>query len=294
VRVPELETRVGRLGDDPPLALGSVDLTIGNPVPLRQKFDEIFAYIAAVESAVAQNVADITTLLPDLGDQERRFLDVWSNHELAHAAIFDALVAELGLPTPSGARPSAPPPANGLRARPSFRVFGALSASRWLQDVFKLIYLSRGAMHEHLTYDCYRHLGAQLTALGEHALVNTVTEPIRRQEAAHLGYYRLAAATHRRGLTETQVRLARGITVLTYQPVGAGECGRDAAGRVFSGLAGSERAMDQALDAVEGLADELLGDGNRPLPPFVHAAMDGCLDGPARRRPPYRLRARWS
>ena len=49
-------------------------------------------------------------------------------------------------------------------------------------------------MHEHLTYDAYVHLGARLAALGETALARTVTDPIRRQEARHLGYYRAAAA----------------------------------------------------------------------------------------------------
>ena len=146
--------------------------------------------------------------------------------------------------------------------------------------MFKLIYLSRGAMHEHMTYDCYRHLGAQLEALGEHALTNTVTDPIRRQEAAHLGYYRLAAVTHRKALTRTQIALARQITLHTYLPVGAGQCGRRPAGRVFATLAGKH--MDAVLDGVEGVAGELLGDGTAPLPPFVHTSMDRCL-GPSPR-----------
>ena len=276
MRVPELETRVGRLEDDPPIPLDSVDLSVRDPAPLRHRFEEIFGYIAAVEHAVTRNIADITALLPDLGGQDTRFLSAWSAHELAHADIFDALRAEIGLGPPA-------PRADGtgpVRPRFSFRLFGALSTSGWLQDVFKLIYLSRGAMHEHMTYDCYRHLGAQLAALGEDALVRTVTDPIRRQEAAHLGYYRLAAATHRRRLTAAQVRLARRITLLTYQPVGAGECGRESAGRVFAGLAGDH--MDQVLDSVEAVADELLGDGVRPMPHFVHDAMLGCLERPAR------------
>ncbi len=272
----ELETRIGRLEDDPPIPLHSVDLSVRNPGPLRAGLAEIFAYIAAVESAVTRNVADITTLLPDLDDQDHRFLAAWSAQELAHAAIFEALRAELGLRTPvaraNGVQPDRP---GSTPPRPSFRLFGLLSRSRWLQDVFKLIYLSRGAMHEHMTYDCYRHLGAQFAALGEDALVRTVTEPIRRQEAAHLGYYRLAAATQRNRLGPAQVDLARRITVLTYQPVGAGECGKGSAGRVFRGLAGDN--MDRVLDAVEAVAGELLGDGARPLPHFVHAAMDDCL-----------------
>jgi hypothetical protein len=279
----ELLTRVKRLEDDPPIALGSVDLTLNDPVPLRRKFGEVFAYIASVERAVTQNVAEVTTLLPDLDPVERRFLEIWSTHELAHAAIFDALRATLGLggPYPGGISTVAPAPVTTLPRpmlpRPSFRAFGLMATNRWLHDVFKLVYLCRGAMHEHMTYDCYRHLGAQLEALGEHALTHTVTGPIRRQEAAHLGYYRLAAVTHRRRLTPSQIRLARRISLQTYQPVGAGQCGKRPAGRVFSRLAGEH--MDTVLDAVEDIAGELLGDGVRPLPPFVHAAMDQCFSG---------------
>jgi hypothetical protein len=284
----ELETRVGRLEDEPPLALGSVDLTIGDPVRLRQQFGEIFAYIARVESAVSQNVADITTFLPDLDEQDRRFLTAWSAHELAHAAIFDALRAELGLVAPApGGRPESSDQATAS-ARFSFRLFGHLATNRWLHDVFKLIYLSRGAMHEHMTYDCYRHMGARFEALGELALFRTVTEPIRRQEAGHLGYYRLAAATHRNGLSAAQVRLARQLTLHTYTPVGAGVCGRSSAGRVFAALAGDD--VDAVLDGVEAVADDLLGDGIHPLPHFVHAAVDACVDRPPVRRTVHRGR----
>ena len=279
----ELLTRVGRLEDDPPIALASVDLTINDSLPLRRRFNEVFAYIVAVERAVTQNVAEITALLPDLDTVERRFLSAWSTHELAHAAIFDELRATIDreAPTPEGSL-LAPPDAAPPLPRLSFRVFGLLSGNPWLQDVFKLIYLSRGAMHEHMTYDCYRYLGAQLEALGEHALTSTVTDPIRRQEAAHLGYYRLAAVTHRNRLTPSQIRLARQITLHTYLPVGAGQCGRRPSGRVFATLAGEH--MDAVLDGVEGVAGELLGDGIRPLPHFVHRSMDRCLHPESGRR----------
>jgi hypothetical protein len=269
-----LEARVGRLEGDAPLALDHVDLAVRDPVRLRLTFGEIFGYIATVEGAVPQNVAEITTLLPDLGELDRRFLEVWSGHEQAHAAIFEALRAELGLVSggfdraPESAvppRPPAPPP------RTSFRLFGLAARSSWLQGVFTLVYLARGAMHEHLTYDCYRHLGAQLEGLGEHALATTVCDPIRRQEAGHLGYYRLAAATQRNRLSPAQVALARTISIRTYAPVGATPCGRETAGRVCAGLAGEH--LDDVLDAVQALAQQLLGDAAHPLPPFVHDVM---------------------
>ena len=275
-----MEARVSKLEGDPPIDLASVDLTVRDPAPLRDRFEEIFGYIATVEGAVPQNVAEITTLLPDLDEQDLRFLSVWSSHELAHAAIFDALRAELGLAGVEGGGPASSVVPDPVRPRLSFRAFGVLATSRWLQEVFKLLYLSRGAMHEHMTYDCYRHLGAHFASLGEDALVRTVTEPIRRQEAAHLGYYRLAASTQRARMTRAQVGLARWLTVHTYTPVGTGPCGAGPTGRVFAGLAGDD--MDEVLDAVESVADQLLGDGVRPLPRFVHRSMDACLGA----RPP--------
>lgn len=292
VQPTELLTRVGRLEDDPPIALASVDLTVNNPVPLRRRFEEVFAYIAAVESAVTQNVAEVNALLPDLDTVERRFLTVWSTHELAHAAIFEALRGRLGLdsPGPDGGTSVAP---MGIPSTPrrSFRLFGLLANNRWLHEVFRLIYLSRGAMHEHMTYDCYRHLGAQLENLGEHTLASTVAHPIRRQEAAHLGYYRLAAANQRNRMSPAQIRLARQITLHTYLPVGAGQCGKRPAGRVFATLAGEH--MDAVLDGVEGVAGELLGDGVRPLPHFVHASMDHCLGRSGQVSVPASGRGRW-
>ena len=282
-----LEARVARLEDEPPIALDSVDLTVIAPAPLRRRFEEIFAYIATVEGAVPQNVADITALLPGLGPLDRRFLSVWEGHELAHAAIFDALRTELGLP----ARPGADRSVRPARSRRSFRAYGTLARIPWLHDVFTLVYLVRGAMNEHMTYDCYRHLGRHFDALGEHALSRTVTEPIRRQEATHLGYYRLAAATHRRSLSPTQVRLARRITVATYALVGSTPAGQAESGRVCTVLAGDH--LDAVLDSVQDLADHLLGEDDRPLPPFVQQAMADSLGHDAPRTGPT-VRPAWS
>jgi len=275
-----LEARVGRLEDDPPIRLDSVDLTLRHPAALRRTFEEIFAYIATVEGAVTRNVVEITTLLPDLDRLDLRFLSAWSSHELAHAAIFDALQAELGVPPVAGPSREAPGGGRSTRPRASFRLVGALAANRWLQDVLKLVYLSLGAMHEHMTFDAYRHMAAQFAALGEDGLVATVTAPVSRQEAAHLGYYRLAAANHRRLLSPAQVDLARWITVHTYTPVGASPCGKLPAGRVFTGLAGED--VVEVLDGVQAIADQLLGDGIRPVPRFVHSAMNACLPRPSR------------
>ena len=100
---------------------------------------------------------------------------------------------------------------------------GRLAEIEWFHGVIKLVYLAHGAMHERLTYDGYTYLGARLAAVGERALARTVVDPIRHQEARHLGYYRMAAAAHRRLLDPVQVRVARAISIRTYVPVGAAD-----------------------------------------------------------------------
>ena len=186
-----LGDRIGRLEADPAISLAAVDLTIVHPERLRRQFDEVFYYFALVEGEVAQNAVDIAAFLPDLDEYDHRFLAVWSAHEVAHSAIFDAIRAELGLPSGAPSEPSS--------AQRTFRAMGVLAQVRWLHDVLKLVYLARGAMHERLTLEAYTRLGTKLSFLGEHSLARTVTDPIRHQEAAHLGYYKAAAAAHRVG-----------------------------------------------------------------------------------------------
>jgi hypothetical protein len=144
---------------------------------------------------------------------------------------------------------------------------------RWLHDVLKLVYLVRGAMHERLTLEAYTRLGTKLTSLGEHPLARTVTDPIRHQEAAHLGYYKAAAATHRARLTQSQRSLARLVSKWTYAPVGAP--GRRAlCGRVFTEIADGNIDV---LEPLELIAADLLDDGRRLDVGYVRGAMNRCL-----------------
>lgn len=260
-----LGDRIGRLEADPAISLAAVDLTIVHPERLRRQFDEVFYYFALVEGEVAQNAVDIAAFLPDLDEDDHRFLAVWSAHEVAHSAIFDAIRAELGLP--SGA-PSEPSSAQHL-----FRAMGVLAQVGWLHDVLKLVYLARGAMHERLTLEAYTRLGTKLSRLGEHSLARTVTDPIRHQEAGHLGYYKAAAAAHRVGLSQAQRSAARLISVSTYAPVGAP--GRRAlCGRVFTEIADGDIGV---LEPLEQIASDLLEDGRQWDAGFVRGAMNRCL-----------------
>jgi hypothetical protein len=260
-----LGERVGRLEADPALSLADVDLTIVRPERLRLQFDEVFYYFALVEGEVAQNAVDIAALLPDLDENDHRFLTVWSNHEVAHSAVFDAIRAKLGLP------PAAP------RALPStqrvFRIMGVLAQVRRFHDVLKLMYLARGAMHERLTLEAYTRLGTKLSSMGEHCLTRTVTDPIRHQEAGHLGYYKAAAAAHRLHLSPNQRSLARVLSTWTYAPVGAP--GRRAlCGRVFTEISDGDMGV---LDPIEIIAADLLEDGRQWDAGFVRSAMNRCL-----------------
>jgi len=261
-----LARRIDRLEADPPITLSSADLTVADPDRLRRELGEVFFYFALVEGLVAQNAVEVETVMPQLEEDDRRFLSVWKRHEVAHGAIFDALCVELDL-TPAG-----PPSALGVRR--SFRALGALTRHPWWHDVFRLVYLVRGAMHERLTFDAYDRIGARLDSWGERALAATVTHPIRRQEAGHLGYYRAAASAQRARLTPAQLWLARVISIRTYTPVGATRARRAQCGRAFRGIAGDEI---EGLEPVQAIADQMLRGGLRPLPRFVQTAMEDCL-----------------
>jgi hypothetical protein len=56
--------------------------------------------------------------------------------------------------------------------------------------------------------------------------------------------------------------------------VGATRDRRGQCGRAFSSIAGEDI---EGLEPVQAIADRILGDGLRPLPCFVEAAMRECL-----------------
>ena len=53
--------------------------------------------LALIEGEVAKNALDVVTVLPELSDDDRRFLAVWRAHEAAHSTIFDAVRRTPGL-----------------------------------------------------------------------------------------------------------------------------------------------------------------------------------------------------
>ena len=150
--------------------------------------------------------------------------------------------------------------------------------SPWSHAVLEMVYLTRGAMHERLTYRGYKLMEDRLTELGEKALANTIVIPILSQEAGHLGYYRLAANQIKQYLSPRQLAVARWISLKTYAPVGAGgKSDRPHFGHVAYRLAGDK--LPAFAKPIQDLGAELLGDEEHKITlPFVLSALMSCVD----------------
>jgi hypothetical protein len=104
-------------------------------------------------------------------------------------------------------------------------------------------------------------------------LVDTLMKPLRRDESAHLGYYRTAARDLRDRLDRWQLAVARTVITRTYSPVGAGDAkDMPAFGATLRALGDSREIVDR----VQLLAESLLSIDERPLRPFVQRSFDRC------------------
>jgi hypothetical protein len=145
--------------------------------------------------------------------------------------------------------------------------------SRRVHETIELIYHTIGAMNERLAFSAYERMSDGLAELGEHGLVDTLLKPMRRDESAHLGYYRTAARDLRDRLDRWQLAGARAFITRTYSPVGAGDPrDKPAFGSTLRALGESDIA-----DRVQVLAETLLSVDERRLPPFVQRSFDRCL-----------------
>ncbi len=267
-----LQAKLDRLRMSPPIPWG-VDLSIKDPERLRDELGPTFSYFGRVESEVAAE--PLLVLMPRLGTEYggyrshgTEFLDVWVAQEHAHGAIFDRLQAELEL------EPATPTAEITALSRLAGWV-GRLSPS--LHAVFEMIYLSRGAMHEKLTFIGYQRMAATLERLGERDLLESVIKPIRVQEAGHLAYYKQAARTLKAHLSPWQLRLARKISLMTYAPVGAGSAHAKADfGHVALALAGDR--LEDVAAPIQAIAESLLHADGAALPRFVLRSLNACVE----------------
>jgi len=267
-----LADHVDRLGHEhPPIDLASVDYAVRRPVELERRFGHVLDYMARVELEVDRNVLELTTLLPDPPEIDRRFYaEVWQPQEIQHGLVLDELQARLG-------RERATPDLTSIGAK--LRVLGALAHVRAIQDVCRMLYYLTGMSTERSAVLAYNLLHDGLVELGETAIARTVIAPIRRQEPGHYAFYQLSARGLWAELTGWQRWLVRRLRTISFAPVGAGDPGQRADfGEVMRRLDAGD--PDDFAEQVTRVERDLLWAHRRGLrvPPYVARAFREAVD----------------
>ena len=272
--VPDVDpvgTKLARLEAKPSLDLAEVDLELRDPDAVRARLAAPLAYSQRVEAMVTG--LSIETLLPRTGTGDgyiHRFLAVWTPDEQGHALALDRLLVALDI-EPFALPQDEPVPLHNKLAG----LLGSLSNR--MHETVELVYHSIGAMNERLAFTAYERMSEILTELGEVGLVDTLFKPLRRDESAHLGYYRTVARELRDRLDPWQIAVARNVITHTYAPVGAGEKKDKPAFAATLRSLGDGDARTDLVDRVQLIAESLLSVDERKLPPFVQRSFDRCL-----------------
>lgn len=211
-----LADHVERLGEEhPPIPLDGVDYTMNRPGLLAERFGSVLSYMSRVELEVERNVLELTVLLPDPPEVDRRFYaDVWLPQETHHGLILDRLQVLAGL------EPAVP---NLTDVSFKLRLLGALGRMSGVEDVSRMLYYLTGLATERSAVLAYNKLHAGFVELGERAIAATVVAPIRRQEPGHFAYYQIAARELWTQLAVWQRWLVRTLRKRTFGPVGVGD-----------------------------------------------------------------------
>ena len=209
-----LAEHVDRLGlEHPPIDLAGVDYSVRRPTELNDRFGHVLDYMARVELEVDRNVLELTTLLPDPPEIDRRFYaEVWQPQEIRHGLILDELQVHLG-------RPLAQPDLTSVGVK--MKVLGALAHLDAFQDVCRMLYYLTGMATERSAVLAYNLLYDGVVALGEDAVAQTVIAPIRRQEPGHYAFYQLSARGLWAELAGWQRWMVRRMRRFSFAPVGA-------------------------------------------------------------------------
>ncbi len=260
--------KLERLEAKPPLEFDAVDFTVRDRDAVRARLAAPLAYSQRVEAMVTG--LSIETLLPRAAVESgyiNRFLTIWKPDEQGHARALERLLVEIDI-EPFPLPQDEPVPLHN-------RFAGFLgSASSRVHETVELVYHSVGAMNERLAFSAYERMSEVLVDLDEQGLVDTLMKPLRRDESAHLGYYRTAARALRDRLDRWQLYVARNLIVCTYAPVGAGKAAdKPAFGATLRALGDS----DDLVARVQLLAESLLSVDERSLRPFVQASFTKCL-----------------
>lgn len=268
-----LERRLAMVVSKPRLELEAVDRAIAgirNPEALRERIGDPIRYSQRVEAEVAG--LSIETLLPYTADDyDGQFLDTWVPDERGHGDALEILLKHLDLPVEIPREASTVPIHNRVAG-----LLGKLSTN--VYQVVSMMYHSIGAMNERLALGAYTQMGAIASDLGEQDLATVLFGHLRRDEAAHLGYYRAYARRLRTELSPWQLAATRAMIVHTYAPVGAGDK-KDKAlcGRALAALE-NDPENPSAAALLQSIAEELFARPGHPLPPFVAGSLRKCLD----------------
>ena len=268
-----LAEHVDRLGTEhPPIDLASVDYAVRRPDVFNERYGHVLDYMARVELEDVAVHLELTTLLPDPPEIDRRFYaEVWQPQETRHGIILDALQVELG-------RPPAQPDLSSIGLK--LRILGALAHVDAFQDVCRMLYYLTGMATERSAVLAYNLLHDGVLAMGEHAVAQTVVAPIKRQEPGHYAFYQLSARGLWDQLAAWQRWLVRRMRTFSFAPVGAND---DRQKAQFGGLMrtlGIDRETDDFAGQIARVERDLLWAHKRGLtvPPYVAAAFREAVE----------------
>ena len=268
-----LADHVDRLGlEHPPIDLATVDYAVRRPDLFNSRFGHVLDYMARVELEVDRNVLELSTLLPDPPEIDRRFYaEVWQPQEIRHGLILDELQVQLG-------RPAAEPDLTSLGVK--MKVLGALAHLDAFQDVCRMLYYLTGMATERSAVLAYNLLYDGVRDMGEDAVAQTVIAPIRRQEPGHYAFYQLSARGLWSQLAAWQKWMVRRMRSLSFAPVGANNARQTAD---FGDMLATLR-IDQDVESFAGqisrVERELLWAHHRGLrvPPYVARAFRDAVE----------------
>jgi hypothetical protein len=273
-----LADHVDRLGlEHPPIELATVDYSVRRPRELNDRFGHVLDYMARVELEVDRNVLELTTLLPDPPEIDRRFYaEVWQPQEIRHGLILDELQVHLG-------RPNAETDLTSVGAK--LEVLGALAHLPAFQDVCRMLYYLTGMATERSAVLAYNLLYDGVRDLGEDAVAHTVIAPIRRQEPGHYAFYQLSARGLWDELAGWQRWMVRRMRRFSFAPVGANN---DAQKADFGDVMRSVGIVDPEdfAEQISRVERDLLWAHQRGLrvPPYVARAFRQAVELAASRR----------
>ncbi|GAA1779507.1 hypothetical protein GCM10009795_026990 [Nocardioides hankookensis] len=268
-----LADHVDRLGlEHPPIDLASVDYAVRRPDVFNARYGHVLDYMARVELEVDRNVLELTTLLPDPPEIDRRFYaEVWQPQEIRHGIILDELQVHLG-------RAPAEPDLTSLGIK--MKILGALAHLDAFQDVCRMLYYLTGMATERSAVLAYNLLHDGVVEMGESAIAQTVIAPIKRQEPGHYAFYQLSARGLWSQLATWQKWMVRRMRSFSFAPVGANDAAQKADFGDMLTTLGIDREVEHFASQISRVERELLWAHKRGLkvPPYVAAAFREAVE----------------